>query len=75
MADKKTMLPPDEAQKRAARVRELKPGFVITLRVDVALALMKQRDLEFNRWLSDGNILEVRKIVKTEEAGESNAIS
>lgn len=69
MADKKVMLSAEEAHRRAARVRELQPGFVVTLRLDVALALMKQRDLVVNRWLGDGSILEVRKVQKE---GENN---
>lgn len=59
MVDKK-MLSAEEAHRRAARVRALQPGFVVTLRLEVALAVMKQRDLVVNRWLGDGSILEVR---------------
>jgi hypothetical protein len=60
MADKKVILSAEEALARAKRVRELKPDFCVTLRLDVALALMKDRNLVPNRWLGDGGILEVR---------------
>jgi hypothetical protein len=61
MADKRVMLSSGEANARAEKVRELKPGFTVTLRLEVALAVMKQRDLVVNRWLGDGSILEVKK--------------
>jgi hypothetical protein len=60
MDDKRVMLSTEEANARAKRVRELKPEFCVTLRLEVAFALMKQRDLAPNRWLGDGKILEVR---------------
>jgi hypothetical protein len=61
VSDKAVMLSGEQALARAKKVRELKPGFAVTLRLDVALALMKDRDLVVNRWLGDGSILEVRK--------------
>lgn len=74
MADQKEMLDHTEAYRRAARVRELKPGFYVTLRLEVALALMKQRDLVVSRWLGDGQILEVKHNPHIEE-GESDDTS
>lgn len=59
MTDKK-VISEDEAKKRAKKIRDLKPGFVVTMRVDVALAYMKDRNLVVSRWLGDGSILEVR---------------
>jgi hypothetical protein len=75
MADKKQMLSAEEAHRRAARVRQLVPGFTVTLRLEVALAVMKQRDLIVNRWLGDGSILEVRKNQNGERGKEQAYVS
>jgi hypothetical protein len=71
MPDKKQMLSAEEAHRRAERVRQLQPGFTVTLRLEVALAVMKQRDLVVNRWLGDGSILEVKHNPKVK--GDLNA--
>lgn len=68
--DDKKMLSAEEAYRRAARVRQLAPGFAITLRIEVALAVMKQRNLVANRWLGDGSILEVKRNQNPEVKGE-----
>lgn len=75
MADKKQMLSAEEAQRRAERVRQLQPGFTVTLRLEVALAVMKQRDLVVSRWLGDGSILEVKKNPTPILKGDKNADS
>lgn len=73
MSDKKQMLSAEEAHRRAARVRQLQPGFTVTLRLEVALAVMKQRNLVVSRWLGDGKILEVKKNPMSKIEGDPNA--